>query len=63
MVCLVVCGRVEVMATLVPTSAFVSVDLPVFGRPTKHTKPERNSVMVAGRRACTQRDFRVVFSR
>src|ERR1700746_3738163 len=46
MVCRVVCGRVEVIATLVPTSALVSVDLPVFGRPTKHTKPERNSVIV-----------------
>ena len=42
-VCRVVCGRFDVIATLVPTSAFVSVDLPVFGRPTKQTKPERNS--------------------
>src|SRR5271168_1797207 len=45
MVCRVVCGRFEVIATLLPTSALVSVDLPVFGRPTKHTKPEWNSVM------------------
>lgn len=43
--CLVVCGRVDVIATFAPTSALVSVDLPVFGRPTKHTKPEWNSVM------------------
>jgi hypothetical protein len=40
MVWRVVCGRFEVIATLVPTRAFVSVDLPVFGLPTKHTKPE-----------------------
>lgn len=38
MACLVVCGRVDVIATFAPTSALVSVDLPVFGRPTKHTK-------------------------
>ena len=44
MVCRVVCGRFDVIATLVPTSALVSVDLPVFGLPTKQTKPERNSV-------------------
>jgi hypothetical protein len=44
MVCRVVCGRFEVIATLVPTSALVSVDLPVFGLPTKHTNPERNSL-------------------
>lgn len=43
-VCRVVCGRFEVIATFAPTSAFVSVDLPVFGLPTKHTKPERNSL-------------------
>lgn len=48
MVCRVVCGRFEVIATLVPTSAFVRVDFPVLGRPTKHTKPERNSVMLRG---------------
>jgi hypothetical protein len=45
MVCRVVCGLVEVIATLVPTNALVNVDLPVLGRPTKHTKPERNSLM------------------
>ena len=48
MVCRVVCGRIDVIATLVPTRAFVSVDFPVLGRPTKHTKPERNSVMLLG---------------
>lgn len=48
MVCRVVWGRIEVIATLVPTSALVSVDFPVLGRPTKHTKPERNSVMMLG---------------
>ena len=34
-VCPVVCGRIEVIATFVPTRAFVNVDLPVFGLPTK----------------------------
>jgi hypothetical protein len=45
MVCRVVCGRLEVIATFEPTSALVKVDFPVFGRPTKQTKPERNSVI------------------
>ena len=39
----VVCGLSLVMATFSPTSAFVSVDLPTFGRPTNVTKPERPS--------------------
>ena len=39
----VVCGRDEVIATLVPTSALVRVDLPALGRPTKDAKPLRNS--------------------
>ena len=37
----VVCGLSLVIATFSPTSAFVSVDLPTFGRPTNVTKPER----------------------
>src|ERR1700753_86583 len=44
-VCRVVCGRLDVIATFEPTSALVRVDLPVLGRPTKQTKPERNSVI------------------
>src|SRR5690606_3147504 len=40
-VCRVVCGRPDVIATFRPTSALVRVDLPAFGRPTTHTKPER----------------------
>jgi hypothetical protein len=28
----------------VPTSAFISVDLPTLGRPAKHAKPDLNSV-------------------
>ena len=40
---LVVCGRLLVIATLVPTRAFIRVDLPTFGRPTKQAKPDRNS--------------------
>src|ERR1700722_810626 len=39
----VVCGRLLVMAILVPTSAFIRVDLPTFGRPTKQAKPDLNS--------------------
>src|SRR5579885_1187919 len=39
--CRVVCGRSLMMATFVPTSAFVSVDFPAFGRPTKHANPAR----------------------
>ena len=41
MVCRVVCGLLDVMATLLPTSALVSVDLPAFGRPMRHAKPAR----------------------
>src|SRR4029077_15848853 len=37
---LVVCGRLLVIATLAPTSALVRVDLPTFGRPTRHAKPD-----------------------
>src|SRR5215210_2033234 len=39
----VVCGLSEVMATLVPTMRFTSVDLPTLGRPTKVTNPDRTS--------------------
>ena len=39
---LVVCGRLLVMATLAPTSAFIRVDLPVLGRPTKQANPDLN---------------------
>ena len=35
-----VSGWSAVMAIFYPTSAFVSVDLPVLGRPTKLTKPD-----------------------
>ena len=40
-VCRVVCGRLEVIATFWPTRAFVRVDLPALGRPTKQAKPAR----------------------
>ena len=33
----VVCGLLDTMATFWPTSLFVSVDLPTFGRPTTDT--------------------------
>jgi hypothetical protein len=39
---LVVCGRLLVIATLVPTRAFMSVDLPTFGRPAKQANPDLN---------------------
>ena len=35
----VVCGLSEVITTLLPTSALVSVDLPALGRPTNDTNP------------------------
>ncbi len=35
----VVCGLSDTIATFVPTSAFTSVDLPAFGRPTTATVP------------------------
>ncbi len=38
-VCRVVCGLLDVMATLLPTRALVSVDLPAFGRPTRQANP------------------------
>src|SRR5256885_16989096 len=37
----VVCGLSDTIETLVPTSAFTSVDLPTFGLPTTATTPER----------------------
>src|SRR4051812_23642054 len=37
--CRVVCGFDDVITIFWPTSAFVSVDLPAFGRPTKQAKP------------------------
>ena len=43
----VVWGLSEVMATLVPTMRFTSVDFPTLGRPTKVTKPERISASLA----------------
>ncbi|GAA2226336.1 hypothetical protein GCM10010104_18120 [Streptomyces indiaensis] len=38
-VCRVVCGWFAVIATFWPTRAFVRVDLPALGRPTKQAKP------------------------
>ena len=38
----VVCGLLLVIATFVPTSAFMSVDLPTFGLPAKQAKPAEN---------------------
>lgn len=40
-VCRVVCGWSAVIATFWPTRAFVRVDLPALGRPTKQAKPAR----------------------
>jgi len=49
---LVVCGLLLVIATLLPTRAFISVDLPTFGRPAKHAKPATNSSPAVPRSAC-----------
>src|SRR6266498_1792593 len=43
----VVWGRLLVIATLAPTSAFISVDFPTLGRPAKQAKPDRNAGTVA----------------
>ena len=40
-VCRVVSGFDEVMATFCPTRALVSVDLPALGRPTRQANPAR----------------------
>ena len=45
----VVCGRSLVIATLAPTRALVSVDLPTLGRPTRDANPERNALPVGAR--------------
>src|SRR3954468_21052295 len=42
----VVCALRDVMLTFWPTSAFISVDLPTFGRPTIATMPQRKPVGV-----------------
>ena len=42
----VVCGRLEVMLTLAPTSALTSVDLPTLGRPMTATWPARIGLCV-----------------
>src|ERR1051325_7142796 len=48
----VVCGLSATIETFVPTNEFTSVDLPVLGRPSTETKPERKgwsgAVMVCG---------------
>ena len=46
MVWRVVCGRADMIATFSPTRAFVRVDLPALGRPTRQAKPERCGVCV-----------------
>src|SRR5690554_4130521 len=44
MLCLVVCGLREVIASFCPRIWFIRVDLPTLGRPTTATKPARCSV-------------------
>ena len=39
--CRVVCGLLDVIAIFWPMIAFVRVDLPALGRPTKQANPER----------------------
>ena len=43
----VVCGLSETIATLAPTIALASVDLPTFGRPASAMKPDRVSAGLA----------------
>src|ERR1041385_1410389 len=50
---LVVCGLFETMATFVPTIALIRLDLPVLGRPTTATTPERK--VIPGREGRTRR--------
>ena len=45
----VVCGLSETIATLRPTIALTSVDLPTFGRPASATKPRRGVTSPAAR--------------
>lgn len=47
MVCRVVCGRLEVIATFWPTRALVNVDLPTLGLPTRQANPARNGLAAA----------------
>ena len=50
----VVCGLELEMAILEPTRAFVSVDLPALGRPTRHMNPEwKPGVVASATRAAT----------
>ena len=42
----VVCGRSEVIATLLPIAALSSVDFPAFGRPTIAANPLLKSALV-----------------
>ena len=44
----VVCGRLEVIEILAPTSALTSVDLPTLGRPTIAIWPQRNALAAVG---------------
>ncbi len=53
--CRVVCGLLEVMATLLPTSAFVRVDLPALGRPTTQAKPDLCGVPISSLLICCSR--------
>ena len=57
-VCRVVCGRLEVIATFWPTRAFVRVDLPALGRPTKQAKPARWAASAAARMTGYERSWR-----
>ena len=50
----VVCALREVMLTFSPTSAFSSVDLPTFGRPTIAIVPQRKPAGCARRHACSR---------
>ena len=46
----VVCALWVTIETLAPTSALVSVDLPLFGAPISATKPQRVAALSSGGR-------------
>src|SRR6266571_1580393 len=54
---LVVCGRLLVIATLLPTRAFMRVDFPTLGRPAKQANPDRNGIPSGGCGTLTTRSW------
>src|SRR6516225_5129960 len=53
----VVCGLRVTIASFSPTSAFNSVDFPVFGLPMIETKPERKAISGLDLQRCSRAGF------